>query len=63
MRLSHMTRMYRRPLLASYLLAPPKEDDRGEDFLNVGAERSFSAQTDVDALVRDHPDGTSRRRF
>jgi Zn-dependent peptidase ImmA (M78 family)/transcriptional regulator with XRE-family HTH domain len=51
--LAHMSKAYRRSLLAFYLPAPPRKGDRGEDFRTVTAERTLEADSDVDALVRD----------
>ncbi len=48
-----MARHYRRPLLAFYLNAPPRQDDRGPDFRTLPAARSSETDALVDALVRN----------
>jgi Zn-dependent peptidase ImmA (M78 family) len=50
--LLRMAKLYRRPLLAFYMSAPPPRGDRGEDFRTL-PERQTSAEPLVDALVRD----------
>ena len=47
-----MAQLYRRPLIAFYMSAPPRKGDRGEDFRNL-PDRHTVAETLVDALVRD----------
>lgn len=47
-----MVKVYRRPLLAFYMSAPPRKGDRGEDFRTL-PERSTETEPLVDALVRD----------
>lgn len=50
--LAKMAKVYRRPLLAFYMSAPPRKGDRGEDFRTL-PERHSQAEPLVDALVRD----------
>tara|TARA_E500000318_G_scaffold482_1_gene564 strand:- start:1522 stop:2724 length:1203 start_codon:yes stop_codon:yes gene_type:complete len=47
-----MAKLYRRPLLAFYMAAPPRKGDRGQDFRSL-PERRPDAEPLVDALVRD----------
>ncbi|WP_348536139.1 ImmA/IrrE family metallo-endopeptidase [Labrys sp. LIt4] len=47
-----MAKLYRRPLLAFYMAAPPAKGNRGEDFRSL-PERLTDAEPLVDALVRD----------
>lgn len=48
-----MAKVYRRPLLAFYLPAPPQQGERGEDFRTLSAERQHESAPRLDALVRD----------
>ncbi|MDC6178763.1 ImmA/IrrE family metallo-endopeptidase [Ralstonia solanacearum] len=48
-----MAKVYRRPLLAFYLPAPPQQGERGEDFRTLSAERQHESAPTLDALVRD----------
>ncbi len=48
-----MAHHYRRPLLAFYLNAPPRRDDRGPDFRTLPGARSSETDALVDALVRN----------
>ncbi len=48
-----MARHYRRPLLAFYLKAPPRRDDRGPDFRTLPGAHSSETDALVDALVRN----------
>ena len=48
-----MARHYRRPLLAFYLNAPPRQDARGPDFRVLLGARSSETDALVDALVRN----------
>ncbi|MFO1398254.1 MAG: XRE family transcriptional regulator [Burkholderiales bacterium] len=50
--LAKMSKVYRRPLVAFYLPAPPRKGDRGVDFRSV-PERTTQDEPLVDALVRD----------
>ena len=47
-----MAHHYRRPLLAFYLNAPPRRDDRRPDFRKLPVARSSETDALVDALVR-----------
>ena len=47
-----MAHHYRGPLLAFYLNAPPRRDDRGPDFRTLPGARSSETDALVDALVR-----------
>lgn len=51
--LLNMTRVYRRPLLTFYLPTAPVRGDRGQDFRSVTSERVQSAESAIDALIRD----------
>ena len=51
--LVRMARHYRRPLLAFYLNAPPRRDDRGPDFRTLPGARSSETDALIDALVRN----------
>ena len=48
-----MAQHYRRPLLAFYLNAPPRRDDRGPDFRTLPGTRSSETDALIDALVRN----------
>ena len=48
-----MARHYRRPLLAFYLSAPPRRDQRGPDFRTLPGARSPETAAVIDALVRN----------
>ncbi|MGA3842237.1 ImmA/IrrE family metallo-endopeptidase [Ralstonia nicotianae] len=48
-----MAKVYRRPLLAFYLPAPPQQGERGEDFRTLPAERQHESAPTLDALLRD----------
>ena len=48
-----MAHHYRRPLLAFYLKAPPRRDDRGPDFRTLPGARSSETDALIDALVRN----------
>ena len=48
-----MAHHYRRPLLAFYLSAPPRRDERGPDFRTLPGARSPETDALIDALVRD----------
>ena len=48
-----MARQYRRPLLAFYLNAPPRRDERGPDFRTLSGARSSETDALIDALVRN----------
>ena len=48
-----MAHHYRRPLLAFYLKAPPRRDDRGRDFRTLPGARSSETDALIDALVRN----------
>lgn len=48
-----MAHHYRRPLLAFYLKAPPRRDDRGPDFRTLPGVRSSETDALIDALVRN----------
>ena len=48
-----MAHHYRRPLLAFYLNAPPRRDDRGPDFRTLPGARSSETDALIDALVRN----------
>ncbi len=48
-----MAHHYRRPLLAFYLNAPPRRDDRGPDFRTLPVARSSETDALIDALVRN----------
>ena len=48
-----MAHHYRRPLLAFYLSAPPRRDDRGPDFRTLPGPRSPETDALVNALVRN----------
>ncbi len=48
-----MAQHYRRPLLAFYLNAPPRRDDRGPDFRTLPGARSSESDALIDALVRN----------
>lgn len=50
--LKRMAKVYRRPLLAFYLAAPPPRGDTGEDFRNL-PQRSTEDEPLVNALLRD----------
>ena len=50
--LLRMAKLYRRPLVAFYMSAPPQKGDRGEDYRTL-PERNTGAEPLVDALVRD----------
>ena len=47
-----MARVYRRPLVAFYMSAPPRKGERGGDFRAL-QERDTDAEPLVDALIRD----------
>lgn len=47
-----MTKVYRRPLLAFYMSAPPRRGERGQDFRTL-PEQNTDAEPMVDALIRD----------
>ena len=47
-----MAHHYRRPLLAFYLNAAPRRDDRRPDFRKLPVARSSETDALVDALVR-----------
>jgi Zn-dependent peptidase ImmA (M78 family) len=49
--LLRMSKVYRRPLLAFYLAAPPRQGDRGQDFRTLPGKEQFNPE--LDALVRD----------
>ena len=51
--LVRMAHHYRRPLLAFYLNAPPRRDDRGPDFRTLPGARSSETDALIDALVRN----------
>ena len=51
--LVNMAQHYRRPLLAFYLSAPPRRDDRGPDFRTLPGARSPETDALVNALVRN----------
>ena len=51
--LVRMARHYRRPLLAFYLNAPPRRDERGPDFRTLPGARSSETDALIDALVRN----------
>jgi Zn-dependent peptidase ImmA (M78 family) len=51
--LVRMAKLYRRPLLTFYMLAPPVAGERGQDFRTLPAEYSNSQKALVDALIRD----------
>lgn len=51
--LAKMAQVYRRPLIALYLAAPPREADAGEDFRTGGGYGSPNEAGRLDALVRD----------
>ena len=48
-----MAHHYRRPLLAFYLNAPPRRDERGPDFRTLPGARSSETDALIDALVRN----------
>ena len=48
-----MAHHYRRPLLAFYLNAPPRRDERGPDFRTLPGTRSSETDALIDALVRN----------
>ena len=48
-----MAHSYRRPLLAFYLTAPPRRDDRGPDFRTLPGARSSETDALIAALVRN----------
>lgn len=47
-----MAKQYRRPLLAFYMSAPPRQGSRGQDFRNV-ADHQPGTEPLIDALLRD----------
>lgn len=51
--LVNMAKQYRRPLLAFYLTAPPRQSDLGADFRSLPVERSLQTDALVEALVRN----------
>ena len=51
--LVRMAHHYRRPLLAFYLNAPPRRDERGLDFRTLPGARSSETDALIDALVRN----------
>ena len=51
--LVRMAQHYRRPLLAFYLNAPPRRDERGPDFRTLRGARSSETDGLIDALVRN----------
>jgi Zn-dependent peptidase ImmA (M78 family) len=51
--LRRMSRVYRRPLIAFYLPAPPPLGRRGEDFRTLPSDYQPDEQALVDALIRD----------
>lgn len=51
--LVRMAKQYRRPLLAFYLSAPPRQGERGQDFRTLPPEHSRRDDALVDALIRD----------
>lgn len=48
-----MCKLYRRPLLAFYMSAPPRKGDRGEDFRTLPQQQPGPMNTLVDTLIRD----------
>ena len=50
--LLRMAKAYRRPLLAFYMTAPPRNGERGQDFRSLQQSHT-SAEPLVDALIRD----------
>ncbi len=48
-----MAHQYRRPLLAFYLTAPPRRDERGPDFRTLPGARSSETAALINALVRN----------
>lgn len=48
-----MARLYRRPLLAFYMLEPPRKSARGEDFRTLPGPPSEAEEAILDALLRD----------
>ena len=48
-----MAHHYRRPLIAFYLKAPPRRDDRGPDFRTLPGARSSETDAIINALVRN----------
>ena len=48
-----MAHHYRRPLLAFYLKAPPRRDERGPDFRTLPGARSSETAALIEALVRN----------
>jgi Zn-dependent peptidase ImmA (M78 family) len=51
--LAKIAKTYRRPLLAFYMAAPPKQAARGEDFRSTGIDISARDNGLLDALLRD----------
>ena len=48
-----MAKQYRRPLLTFYLLDPPRRGDRGQDFRTLPEHHSMTADSLLDALIRN----------
>lgn len=51
--LANLARVYRRPLIAFYLAAPPPPGDRGHDFRTTTADAPPEEQAWLDVLIRD----------
>jgi Zn-dependent peptidase ImmA (M78 family) len=51
--LNKIAKIYRRPLLAFYMMTPPQKSSRGEDFRSTGAQVSERENALLDALLRD----------
>jgi Zn-dependent peptidase ImmA (M78 family) len=49
--IAKMAKNYRRPLIAFYLVEPPRTGDRGQDFRTLPGKEQFNPE--LDALVRD----------
>jgi Zn-dependent peptidase ImmA (M78 family) len=50
--LTRMAKLYRRPLIAFYLPAPPRKGDRGEDFRRMPGSPAPDFDPNLDALIR-----------
>jgi Zn-dependent peptidase ImmA (M78 family) len=48
-----MAKLYRRPLLAFYMSAPPRRGERGRDFRTLPDDYSVAANALLDVLIRD----------
>ena len=48
-----MAKQYRRPLLTFYLPDPPRRGDRGQDFRTLPENHSMTADSLLDALIRN----------